>query len=163
MNEELKETIEGFYRMADKMSAAGYPGSSMELKDHMMLVSVAIAAANGGITEREMQCIDDYLGYTLDIGTVNKNILPEKLENILREPPTELFSFVEAEEGAGERFVQAVEKYLDVLIGADGDVNDNEVWVKDVYVDMLKDALSNARSACRQEQTPQTDSRLTGR
>jgi len=150
MNEELKETIDEFYRLADKMAAAGYPGSSGELKEHMMLVSVAIAAANGGITEREMQCIDDYLGYTLDIVTVNKNILPEKLANILREPPSELFSFVEAEEGAGERFVQSVEKYLDILIGADGDVNDNEVWVKDVYVDMLKDALSNARSACSQ-------------
>ena len=156
MDEELKNAIGGFYDMADKMSAGGFPGSGEKLKTHMALVSVASAAANGGITENEMKCIEDYLDYPLDLDTVNNKILPAKLDNILREPPSELLSFAAAErlldkdedDPAGARFIDVVDAYLDELIMSDGSVDENETWIKDKYIDMMGDSLKKMRKAC---------------
>lgn len=156
MDEDLKKLIATFYDLADAMKEQGYTGSGQELKVNMVLVSVAIAAAEGGITATEIKCVNDYLDYPLTSEMVHDTILPTKLENILTEPPGELFSFVAAEglecenstPGYGvtsEMFIQTVDVYLTKMIEADGFVDENEIWIKDKYIDMLKANVAKTR------------------
>jgi len=158
MNKDLKNSIIAFSELADAMSQQGYPGNSEKLKIHMVLVSVAIAAAEGAITEKEMQCIRDYLDYPLTSEILHEKILPNRLDYILTEPPSEIEGFVASEKMAGaegsdsvkknaDMFVDVVEGFLDEMISSDGSIDENETWVKDTYMNMLKESVEKMRTA----------------
>lgn len=158
MNKDLKNSIIAFSELADTMAKQGYPGNSEKLKIHMVLVSVAIAAAEGAITEKEMQCIRDYLDYPLTSEILHEKILPNRLDYILTEPPSEIEGFVASEKMAGadgsdaarknaDMFVDVVEGFLDEMISSDGSIDENETWVKDTYMNMLKESVEKMRTA----------------
>lgn len=155
MNKNIKESLAAFNELADAMAMQDYPGSGEELKSHMMLVSVAIAAAEGRITNHEIQCIRDYLDYPLTEKLVKEKILPNKLDTILTVPPSELHGFIAAESYSNDQsgqksadlFVDIVDLYLDEVISADGSVDENETWVKNTYINMLKESVKKMRTA----------------
>ncbi len=154
MNEDLKALIDTYYSLADAMAAQGLPGDGESLKTHMVMVSVAVAAAGGSVRESEINCIREYLDYPLTKEIVHENILPAKLDKILTRPPVEIYAFVAAEKnmagaeegpGTADMFIKVVDSYLTEMIMADGDADENETWIKDKYISMLKSEVKKTR------------------
>ena len=137
MNKDLKNSIIAFSELADAMSQQGYPGNSEKLKIHMVLVSVAIAAAEGAITEKEMQCIRDYLDYPLTSEILHEKILPNRLDYILTEPPSEIEGFVASEKMAGAEGSDSVKKNADMRMSKELTMNEIKAMVNSVPGDFV--------------------------